>query len=217
MKGLEVVNLTVKYPSGVVAVDGINLRVGPGHILALMGPSGCGKSSLLRAIVGLEPGASGDVLWDGISQISVPVHRRKFGIMFQDGQLFIHRNVGENIAFGLECLRPKPTREVISVRVNELLGMVGLDGYQDREVNTLSGGQAQRVALARALAPWPKLIALDEPLSALDADLRGTLVSELRNILKRTETAVIYVTHDRAEAEAVGDEVKFMESGRLID
>jgi thiamine transport system ATP-binding protein len=197
-----------------VAVDGVDLDVQPGEILALLGPSGCGKSSLLRAVAGLEPLAAGTVAFNGSDLASTPVHKRGFGLMFQDGQLFAHRDVGRNIAYGLEVAHlPQADRDA---RVAELLTLVGLEGYAQRPVSTLSGGQKQRVALARALAPKPRLMLLDEPLSALDRDLRERLAVEVRDILKRTHTPAILVTHDHTEADTMADRVVTMRDGKVV-
>ena len=209
--GLSVRGLAVAY-GDLRAVDGVDLDVAAGEIVALLGASGSGKSSLLRAVAGLEDVADGDVAWDGRSMVRVPVHRRGFGLMFQDGQLFEHRDVGGNIAYGLTGL-PRARR---GERVREMLELVGLPGFERRRVTTLSGGQAQRVALARALAPAPRLLLLDEPLSALDRALREQLATDVRTILRRGGTTALYVTHDQDEAMTVADRVGVMEAGRLL-
>lgn len=214
--GLAVRQVSVRYPASeagpaVTAVNEVSLDLECGQTLVLLGPSGCGKSSLLRAIVGLEPLAGGRILWDGEDISTTPVHQRGFGLMFQDGQLFAHRSVGANIAFGLQMqgMRPGLRRE----RVAELLDLVGLAGYADRQVTALSGGERQRVALARALAPAPRLLLLDEPLSALDRSLREHLAQLLREILQSTGTTAVMVTHDHDEAAVVGDLVGVMDQG----
>ena len=209
--GLSVRGLAVAY-GDLRAVDGVDLDVAAGEIVALLGASGSGKSSLLRAVAGLEDVADGDVAWDGRSMVRVPVHRRGFGLMFQDGQLFEHRDVGGNIAYGLNGL-PRAQR---GERVREMLELVGLPGFERRRVTTLSGGQAQRVALARALAPAPRLLLLDEPLSALDRALREQLATDVRAILRQGRTTALYVTHDQDEAMTVADRVGVMEAGRLL-
>lgn len=215
--GLRVDGLVVRYGTGAeatVAVDGVTLGVAPGEVVALLGPSGCGKSSLLRAVAGLETAAAGTVTWDGADLAGVPVHRRGFGLMFQDGQLFPHRDIGGNVEFGLRMARaPRAERDS---RVRELLEVVGLAGYERRAVPTLSGGEQQRVALARALAPGPRLLLLDEPLSALDRALRERLADDLRTALTRTGTTALLVTHDHDEAFAVADRVAVMDAGRLL-
>ena len=209
--GLSVRGLAVTY-GDLRAVDGVDLEVAAGEVVALLGASGSGKSSLLRAVAGLEDVAAGEVAWDGRSMVRVPVHKRGFGLMFQDGQLFEHRDVGSNIAYGLTGL-PRAQR---SERVREMLELVGLPGFERRRVTTLSGGQAQRVALARALAPAPRLLLLDEPLSALDRALREQLATDVRTILRRGGTTALYVTHDQDEAMTVADRVGVMEAGRLL-
>lgn len=211
-QGLEVREVSVVYPGGVCAVDRVSLEVVPGSVLALLGPSGCGKSSLLRAVAGLEDVAGGRVLFDEEDVTTVAVHRRGFGLMFQDGQLFPFRDVAGNVAYGLVHL---PRRERAE-RVAEVLELVGLPGYERRAVDTLSGGQAQRVALARSLAPKPRLLLLDEPLSALDRALREELVSELRHILTSQGMTALYVTHDHGEAAAIADQVGVMSQGHLV-
>ena len=202
---LSIEDAVVRYGT-TTAVDHVSLSVAPGEIVALLGPSGCGKSSLLRAIAGLEPLVGGTVRWDGVSLAGVPVHRRGFGLMFQDGQLFGHRDVAGNVGYGL----PR------GASVAELLALVGLAGYGDRSVATLSGGERQRVALARALAPRPRLLLLDEPLSALDRALRERLAVDLRAALVATGTTAVFVTHDHDEAFAVADRVGVMAGGRLL-
>ncbi|MEN5075516.1 ABC transporter ATP-binding protein [Isoptericola cucumis] len=220
--GLAVRDVVVRYGDasragkrgGTTAVDGVSLDVADGEVLALLGPSGCGKSSLLRAVAGLEPVAAGRVLLDGADLAGVPVHRRGFGLMFQEGQLFPHRDVGRNVAYGLQAARvPRAEQEE---RVRELLDVVGLAGYARRAVVTLSGGERQRVALARALAPRPRLLLLDEPLSALDRGLRERLAVDVRDVLHETGTTAVFVTHDHDEAFTVADRVAVMSAGRLL-
>lgn len=203
------------------AVDGVSLDVPRGEVLALLGPSGCGKSSLLRAVAGLEP-ASGLVTWDGRDLAALPVHERGVGLMFQDGQLFPHRDVAGNVAYGLQGRalvageRVRVPRARRRARVDELLDAVGLGGFADRQVATLSGGERQRVALARALAPEPALLLLDEPLSALDRELRERLAVDLRSALLTTGTTAVFVTHDQDEAFTVADRVAVMSAGRVL-
>ncbi len=191
----------------------INLVVDRGEIVCLLGPSGCGKTTLLRIIAGLESPDAGHVLLEGKDITSLPSHRRDFGLMFQDYVLFPHMTVKENIAFGLKM--HNWSVEATDARVDELLGVVDLLGYEDRRVYELSGGQQQRVALARSLAPNPRLLMLDEPLGALDRTLRDQLLGELRAILKQVMQTAIYVTHDQLEAFAVADRVALMQNGRI--
>ena len=193
-------------------LKGVDLDLPRDTMIVFTGLSGSGKSSLLRAVAGLEDVAAGEVAWDGRSMVRVPVHKRGFGLMFQDGQLFEHRDVGSNIAYGLTDL-PRAQR---GERAREMLELVGLPGFERRRVTTLSGGQAQRVALARALAPAPRLLLLDEPLSALDRALREQLATDVRTILRQGGTTALYVTHDQDEAMTVADRVGVMEAGRLL-
>ncbi len=206
---LSVRDLRVTF-GALAAVDGVSLTVPDGSVVVLLGPSGCGKSTLLRAIAGLEPSARGDIAWDGVDLARVPVHRRGFGLMFQDGVLFPHRTVAGNVGYGIS------RQHDAEQRVDELLDLVGLGGYQRRRVDTLSGGEAQRVALARALAPRPRLLLLDEPLAALDRALRESLLADLRTILTTTRSTALFVTHDHAEAFAVADTVAVMRHGRIV-
>nr|WP_255622830.1 ABC transporter ATP-binding protein [Tessaracoccus sp. OS52] len=188
------------------------MHLEPGHVLALLGPSGSGKSTLLRAIIGLAKLDGGSVHWDGADLTGVKVHRRNFGFVFQDGQLFPNLDVGRNIAYGLE----KWGRKAKGDRVREMLDLVGLPGYEKRKVTELSGGEAQRVALARSLAPAPRALLLDEPLSALDTGLRRHLAGEVSRIIREVGITAIYVTHDQEEASMVGDTVGVIAQGRLL-
>jgi len=214
-RGLSVRDLRVTYPGKppVEAVDGVDLSVSPGEIVALLGPSGCGKSSLLSAIVGVVEPSAGIVAWDGVDLAQTPVHKRGFGLVFQDGQLFPHRTVAGNVAFGLEMAGLE--RERRAERVEVMLALVGLEGYGGRAITDLSGGQRQRVALARSLAPAPRLLALDEPLSSLDAELRARLAVDVREILRESGTTAIVVTHDRAEAVVMASRVIRMRDGKF--
>ena len=213
MGGLTLRGVTVRYDD-LVAVRDVSLDLPDGEVLAVLGPSGCGKSTLLRAVAGLEPVASGSIAHDGADLTGVPTHRRGFALMFQDGQLFGHLDVARNVGYALR-LRRTPRAEVAR-RVEELLELVGLAGYADRLPATLSGGERQRVALARALAVDPRLILLDEPLSALDATLRARLAADLRDILRAAGTTALMVTHDHDEAFAVADRIAVMRAGRLV-
>ena len=196
-----------------LALESITLDLAPAETLAVVGPSGSGKSTLLRAIAGLEPLSTGRVLWDGADQARTPPHRRGFGLMFQDYALFPHRDVGGNIAFGLE-MQGLP-RAQIAAQAAQALELVGLAGFERRAVADLSGGEQQRVALARALAPAPRLLMLDEPLGALDRALRTELLDQLGALFTRLAMPIVYVTHDQEEALAVGDRVAVMHAGRL--
>ncbi|MDR1119200.1 MAG: ABC transporter ATP-binding protein [Bifidobacteriaceae bacterium] len=209
--GLRAEAVTVRYGAR-AAVEGVTLRVLPGELVALLGPSGCGKSTLLRAIAGLEPLAGGRVTWDGADLAGVPTHRRGFGLMFQDGQLFPHLDVAGNVAYGLRMAGM--SRGARAEAADGWLAAVGLAGYGGRDVATLSGGEAQRVALARTLAPGPRLVLLDEPLSALDAELRADLGGAVRDALAEAGAAAIWVTHDPAEADAAARVLR-MSAGRI--
>ena len=178
----------------------------PGEVLAVVGPSGVGKSTLLSTILGWVPPLGGRVLVDGVDVTAAPVHRRGIGIVFQEPLLFPHLDVGRNIAYGLR-LRKGPAAERVAERVAELLTWLDLAGLEHRRVDTLSGGQAQRVALARALAPRPGAVLLDEPFSALDADLRERLARDVADMLRREGVSAIHVTHDLAEAHVMADRV----------
>ena len=210
---LELDSITVRYGQ-TAAVSDVSLSVADGEVVALLGPSGCGKSTLLRTIAGLEKPSSGSVRWDCADLAGVPVHRREFGLVFQDGQLFPHRSVAGNVAFGLRMRRVD--REERDKRVLSLLELVGLDGYASRRVTQLSGGEQQRVALARALAPSPRLLLLDEPLSALDRALREQLAVDLARLLREAATTALVVTHDHDEAFTLADRVAIMSRGRIV-
>ncbi|WP_107488851.1 ABC transporter ATP-binding protein [Streptomyces subrutilus] len=194
-------------------VDDVDLEVAEHEIVCVLGPSGSGKSTLLRAVAGLQPVSAGRVTLGGADQAGVPVHRRGVGLMFQDHQLFPHRDVGGNVAFGLRMRGGG--RGSHDAQVAELLELVGLPGAQDRAVASLSGGEQQRVALARALAPSPRLLMLDEPLGQLDRGLRERLVVELQGLFTRLGTTVLAVTHDQGEAFALADRVVVMRDGRV--
>lgn len=209
--GLGLDDVCVDY-DGVPAVRGVSLDLVDGQVLAVLGPSGSGKSTVLRAVAGLEPVSSGRVTWDGRDLAGVPTHKRGFALMFQDGQLFGHLTVAGNVGYALKLRRVRHLAE----RVAELLALVDLEGYADRLPTTLSGGERQRVALARSLAVEPRLLLLDEPLSALDAGLRERLVGDLRRILGESGTTALMVTHDQEEAFAVADRLAVMREGRLV-
>ena len=211
--GLHVDHLAVRFGE-TLAVDDVDLHVPTGSVLAVLGPSGCGKSTLLRAVAGLERPSSGAVRLDGHDLARTPVHRRGFALMFQDGQLFEHLDVGRNVAYPLRLRRVERRRR--RERVAELLALVGLEGYADRLPSTLSGGERQRVALARALAVEPRLLLLDEPLSALDRGLRERLAVDLHGILHAAGVTAMLVTHDQEEAFAVADSMAVMREGRVV-
>jgi thiamine transport system ATP-binding protein len=184
-------------------LDGLSFEVTAGEVVAVFGPSGSGKSTLLRVVAGLVDVDSGRVLVDGVDVTAVPTHRRSVGMVFQDEQLFPHRDVAGNVSFGLEMAGVE--RGEREARVAEVLAAVGLDGFGGRDVSTLSGGEAKRVALARSLAPRPTVLLADEPLTGLDADLHDRLAVDVRSVLRASGTTTLWVTHDRAEAELVAD------------
>jgi ABC-type Fe3+/spermidine/putrescine transport system ATPase subunit len=206
-----------KHFSGTLALSDVSFDVAEGEIVCLLGPSGCGKTTLLRIIAGLETPDAGQVLLGGQDIGPVLPHRRDFGLMFQDYALFPHKNVFDNVAFGLRMKdKSDESRDrKIEERVRDVLGLVGLGGFERRSVNELSGGEAQRVALARSLAPRPRLLMLDEPLGSLDRALRERLMTELRDILTAVGVTALYVTHDQAEAFAIGDRAVVMNAGRV--
>lgn len=197
----------------VTAVADLSLEVAPGELLTLLGPSGCGKTTTLRMIAGFETPTAGRILLEGREITRLPPQRRGFGMVFQNYALFPHLDVFENVAFGLKGRGT--SRGEIARRVDEALALVDLAGYERRKVQQLSGGQQQRVALARALAPEPRIILLDEPLSNLDAALRERTRAELRGLVERLGITAIFVTHDQEEAFELSDRIAIMEGGRL--
>jgi ABC-type Fe3+/spermidine/putrescine transport system ATPase subunit len=206
---LDVHGLTKRFGS-VIAVESFSLAVPEGEILALLGPSGCGKTTVLRIVAGLERPDAGRVFLAGRDATDWPPEKRGVGLVFQNYALFPHLSAGANVAYGLRFRRGDRKR-----RVRELLELVGLSGYERRNPHQLSAGQQQRVALARALAPEPRVLLLDEPLSALDAALRKDLRAELRALLGKLGMTALYVTHDQEEALALADRVAVMREGRL--
>jgi ABC-type Fe3+/spermidine/putrescine transport system ATPase subunit len=210
---LEVSDLSVTI-DGKTILDRASLRVDDGEILAVLGPSGSGKTTLLRAVAGLAEVENGDVSWDGESVLGTPTHERGFGLMFQGYALFPHLNVAENVGFGLRMAHHPPSQ--IASEVSDALTWVGLSGFEERPIDSLSGGEGQRVALARTLAPRPRLVMLDEPLGALDRNLREKLVVETREILDSRGVTAIVVTHDRDEAARLSDRLALMREGRIV-
>ncbi len=195
------------------AVDGISLEVPEGSLSALLGPSGSGKSTLLRLIAGLEQPDHGEIAIGGDPALALPPQRRGIGFVFQHYAAFKHMTVRDNVAFGL-TVRRRPKDEIRD-RVDELLGIVGLSGYADRYPSQLSGGQRQRMALARALSVQPRVLLLDEPFGALDANVRAELRTWLRGLHDDLGVTTLIVTHDQEEAMEVADQVVIMRSGRI--
>jgi thiamine transport system ATP-binding protein len=199
---------------GAPVLRDVDLELREGGTTAILGPSGSGKSTLLRAIAGLERPHAGRVLLAGNDLAGVPTHRRDIGLMFQDGNLFPHRDVTGNVEFGLRMAGV--AKEERARRVGEVLELVGLAGFGGRSVARLSGGERQRVALARALAPEPRVLLLDEPVGSLDGPLRERLLTDLGALFDRLGLTVAYVTHDVAEAFALGDSIAVLRDGIVV-
>ena len=212
---LRLTNTAKTYPDGTKALLPTELVVETGEVVSLLGPSGCGKTTLLRIIAGLEtPDPGGEIWFDDDNVTAQPVEHRNVGMVFQSYALFPNMSVRANIGYGLKMQRlPKPE---IDARVTEVLEMCQLENFSHRATTALSGGQRQRVALARAIAPRPRLLLLDEPLSALDAALRETLRDELAILLRKFQITAIFVTHDQDEAMAIADRVAVMSDGRVV-
>ncbi|MFN0164765.1 MAG: ABC transporter ATP-binding protein [Burkholderiales bacterium] len=202
------------FADGTRALEPLDLEIGAGETVVLLGPSGCGKTTTLRLIAGLdEPDPGGRVLFDGDDVTRLPVERRNVGLVFQSYALFPNMDVRGNISYGLRIRGMAPAER--NARVDELLAMMRIESLAARRIDQLSGGQRQRVALARALAVRPRALLLDEPLTALDAKLRDQLRVEIDSLLRRLGITAIYVTHDQAEAMALGDRIVVMSHGRV--
>ena len=212
-KELVLKNVSKIFDDGSLALKDIDLTLPQGTKLSVLGPSGSGKTTLLRLIAGLETPDSGTIVFNNRVMNDCPPHKRQFGMMFQDFALFPHLNVYDNIAFGLRMKGLDKAKT--DARVMEMLLMTGLSGFEMRHIDELSGGELQRVALARTLAPEPRLLMLDEPLSALDRVLRKRLLLELAGILSRLNITTIFVTHDHEEAFAAGTRVIIMNQGKI--
>ncbi|MFM9906339.1 MAG: ABC transporter ATP-binding protein [Nitrospiraceae bacterium] len=212
---LELRQVSCFYEAGRPAVQDISFAAKEGEILCLLGPSGCGKTTILRAIAGFEPVRSGQIfLSDQLvssQKVMTPTENRRIGMVFQEYALFPHLRVQDNIAFGLS----QSTQSLRATRVQEMLRLTGLEGFERRYPHELSGGQQQRVALARALVQNPIILLLDEPFSNLDPDMSGRMRQELHDLLRRTKTTTILVTHDHDEAFAMADRIAVLNQGRL--
>jgi ABC-type Fe3+/spermidine/putrescine transport system ATPase subunit len=213
MAYLEIKHLNKTYAAAPLLRD-VSLSIEQGEIVSLLGPSGSGKTTLLRIIAGLEAAEGGRVLLRGRDIVHTPAHKRGIILMFQEYALFPHRTVGENVGFGLRMQRR--TRTAIEARVQEMLTLVGLSGFDDRDVSQLSGGERQRVALARSLAPEPELLLLDEPLGSLDRTLRERLLEDLGGILRDVGVTAIAVTHDQTEAFSLADRVAVLHATQIV-
>lgn len=210
---LTVRNVTKKFGK-FTALDDVSFRASAGEFLSILGPSGCGKTTILRVIAGLETATSGQILVENHDVTNLPVSRRNVGIVFQSYALFPNLTARENIAYGLK--QKASDRRQMNKKVDELLELVGLKGMGRKHPAQLSGGQQQRVALARAIAISPRLLLLDEPLSALDAKVRVMLRSEIRQLQQRLGVTTIMVTHDQEEALTMADRILVMNQGRLV-
>ena len=203
----------VKTFGTVKALNGINANIREGEFFSLLGPSGCGKTTLLRMIAGFEDPSGGEILIDGKSMRGIPANRRPTNMVFQSYAIFPHLSVAENVAYGLK--RKKLPKTEVAEEVNKALSMVDLSGYGGRAAHELSGGQRQRVALARALVMRPKVVLLDEPLSALDKKLREQMQVELRQLQQSIGITFILVTHDQEEALIMSDRIAVMFEGNI--
>lgn len=210
---LEIKGLTKSF-DGHVAVDGLNLTINQGELFALLGASGCGKSTLLRMLAGFEQPSAGQIILDGEDLAEIPPYRRPVNMMFQSYALFPHMTVADNIAFGLK--QDGMSRQEIDETVKQMLELVHMSDYAKRKPHQLSGGQKQRVALARSLAKKPKLLLLDEPMGALDKNLREKMQLEVVNILERVGVTCVMVTHDQEEAMTMASRMAIMNKGQFV-
>lgn len=192
----------------------VSFEIEEGRFYTLLGPSGCGKTTILRIIAGFTEVSEGDIYFEGKRMNDIPANKRQVNTVFQDYALFPHMNVFDNVAFGLK-IKKMPKKE-IAKKVTEALKLVQLPGYENREITEMSGGQRQRIAIARAIVNEPKILLLDEPLSALDLKLRTDMQYELRELQKRLGITFIFVTHDQEEALAMSDEIFVMNKGKIV-
>lgn len=212
-KKIKIDSVTKKFGE-VIAVNKISLEIGEGEFVTLLGPSGCGKTTLLRIIAGFEKPTEGSVFIKGIEITYLPPEKRPVNMVFQNYALFPHMNVFDNVAYS-QVVKKRPLIEIKN-EVDEVLSLVGLSGFNERKISQLSGGQAQRVALARAIINKPEVLLLDEPLGALDLQVRKQMQIELKNIQKRLGTTFIYVTHDQEEAMVMSDKIVLINEGKVI-
>lgn len=212
---LEVESVSLSYGNGRRAVDGVGFELQSGEMGSILGPSGCGKSTLLRSIAGFERLQEGSITMNGSTlstpNYSVAPEKRNIGMMFQDYALFPHLSVSQNISFGLRNWKPADREN----RVRNLLTLIGLEDFGDRDPYSLSGGEQQRIALARAVAPKPELLLMDEPFSSLDVEIRNTLIPEVKQILTQENISTIIVTHNHEIAFSLADKIGIMEDGRV--
>lgn len=205
-------HISMEY-GGVTVLENLNLYIKENEFLTLLGPSGCGKTTTLRIIGGFERPTKGKVIFEGKDITEVPPYERQINTVFQKYALFPHLDVFDNIAFGLKI--KKMPKNIIKEKVQEMLRLVNLQGFERRSIDSLSGGQQQRIAIARALVNEPRVLLLDEPLGALDLKLRKEMQNELKNIQKRVGITFIYVTHDQEEALTMSDTIVVMDKGKI--
>ena len=203
----------VKEFDGQIVLKGVNLDIYENEFVTLLGPSGCGKTTLLRILGGFLDATEGEVIFDGEDISQVPPHKRELNTVFQKYALFPHMSVYQNIAFGLKI--KKMSKDVIEQKVMKMLKLIGLEGFENKNVTLLSGGQQQRVAIARALVNEPKVLLLDEPLGALDLKLRKEMQYELKRIQQEVGITFIFVTHDQEEALTMSDKIVVMKDGEI--
>ncbi|GAB5468759.1 MAG: ABC transporter ATP-binding protein [Rhodospirillales bacterium] len=211
---ISIQDVTKRFGSQVTAVDDVSIDIRQGEFFSLLGASGCGKTTLLRLLAGFEQPTSGEIMIDGQPLSGVPAHQRPTNMVFQSYAIFPHLNVVGNIAYGLR--KDRLPREELRHRVEEALGLVKLHGLGERKATELSGGQRQRVALARALVKRPKVLLLDEPLSALDKKLREDMQIELRMLQQEVGITFVFVTHDQEEALTMSDRIAVMSGGKVL-
>ena len=203
-------NIKASYPQFQLDVD---FKIEGGKLVSLLGPSGCGKTTTLSLLAGIIPIQTGEIILNGRDITNLEMYKRKIGLVFQDYALFPNMNVKQNLAYPLKI--QKKTKLEINEKITNILSMVGLEGFENRDINELSGGEKQRIAIGRAIASSPDLLLLDEPLSALDANLRNNLRKEIKRIQKKTELTTIYVTHDQEEALSLSDLIIVMKDGKI--